>query len=540
MGQGMRAFVLMLGLGWALSGWAKEEAPPQVPSALVGTHGFVFVHAPKGGLLRMTVKPVAGGAGTVIDKPVGTRERLGEEAFGYWLPAGRYQIGGWGSYAQEAGPVFDVEAGRVTDLGGFVPISLGGYQLALMPVRHAEDAATLASAIAPFKDLVVSTEPLLPQAMAMPTPVTLSQPSSGLGLIADLLLAYDRKVNKPSTLQRLKDARDPAEFLRLARMVVPPLQDEPALAPDGTAWFPADFGQLRRRSPSGEWDNVGIDTLRQILAVEYDNGRLVAGSDDGQLRASDDGGRTWRTLASLGAGESVIDIDQVGDRWVVVTTRQFDDPKAPRGGGLVVAMPGTRSVAMRVYTGRDAGFSDLQVSKAFTLAPKDVIGWLGARGQAFDGRYYLAAGTALHRLDIAAGTWTPITPGPRISSHRLDPRTGTLVALWSQGAFSKVHVSTDGGTQWTQIGRPPYVINDVQMDAPDRGWASRWNANAFSGVWETYRYVPARKDWEKSGEAPAGCRPIRYTADAPVLCITTGASIFGLHDGKWEVEFSAN
>ena len=146
----------------------------------------------------------------------------------------------------------------------------------------------------------------------VPTAVAISQPSSGLGLIADLLLAYDRKLNKPSTLQRLKDARDPAEFLRLARTVVPPLQDEPAIAPDGTAWFPADLGQLRRRSPQGQWDNLGIDTLRQILAVEYDNGRLVVGSDDGQLRASDDGGHAWKQLRSLGAGESVIDIDRVG------------------------------------------------------------------------------------------------------------------------------------------------------------------------------------------------------------------------------------
>lgn len=405
----MRKFVWMLGLALAMPGWAKEVA--QVPSELVATHGFVHVHAPKGGLVRMSVKPVGGGQGAVIDKPLGSSDRLAEEAFGYWLPAGRYHVIGWGNHRQDDGPVFEVQARRVTDLGGFVPVNVGGYELVLLPVRHAEDASALETAIAPFRTLLASTEPLRPQVANVPTAVAVSQPSSGLGLIADLLLAYDRKLNKPSTLQRLKDARDPAEFLRLARTVVPPLQDEPAIAPDGTAWFPADLGQLRRRSPQGQWDNLGIDTLRQILAVEYDNGRLVVGSDDGQLRASDDGGHAWKQLRSLGAGESVIDIDRVG---------------------------------------------------------------------------------------------------------------------------------TDGGTQWIQIGRPPYVINDVQMDAPDRGWASRWNANAFSGVWETYGYVPARKDWAKTGEAPPGCRPMRYATDAPVLCITTGASIFGLHEGKWEVEFSAN
>ena len=69
--------------------------------------------------------------------------------------------------------------------------------------------------------------------------------------------------------------------------------------------------------------------------------------------------------------------------------------------------------------------------------------------------------------------------------HRVDETTGVLSALWSQGAFSKLFVSTDRGDHWTQIGRPPYVINDVQMDSTERGWASRWNMNAFGGVWET-------------------------------------------------------
>lgn len=111
--------------------------------------------------------------------------------------------------------------------------------------------------------------------------------------------------------------------------------------------------------------------------------------------------------------------------------------------------------------------------------------------------------------------------------------------MWAQGAFSKVHVSSDRGANWAQIGRPPYIINDVQMDAADRGWASRWNMNAFSGVWETYAFVPAKNDWDKSGEAPFNCRLMRIAPDVPVLCFAPDANILGLHAGKWEVEFSA-
>ncbi|MBS0225710.1 MAG: hypothetical protein JSS25_05140 [Proteobacteria bacterium] len=521
-------------------GSAAAKEKPQVAADLAGTHGFVFVEAPKGGLGALYVKSLASGDGAIISTPVGAPTKPAAEQFGYWLLPGRYKVTGWPNHPQADGPEFEVEAGRVTDLGSMVPVNLGGYEVVLLPVRHPENENDLETAIAPIKALLKNPEPIRWNASSVPAPATTGQRASGLGLIADLLLAYDHKVNKPSTIQHLKDEKDPKAFLQIARTVMPPLQDEPALAPDGTAWFPADLGTLRRRTPDGHWDSVNIDTLRQILAVEYDQGRLLAGSDDGHIRLSSDNGAHWSELKTLAPLESVIDIDHGDGTWIVVTTEKFSDPNAPRGGGLVAAMPGTQSVHMRMYSGKRDDLSDLALSKEFTLTPKDQIGWMGARGQLFNGKYYVNAGNALERLDITSGTWTLITPGDRVSTHYVDPKTGTLSAFWSQGAFSKVFLSMDGGDHWNQIGRPSYVIIDVQMNAPDRGWASRMNMGAFSGTWETYSFVQSKNDWDKTGEAPFSCRPMRYSADTAPICITTGASILGLHDGKWEVEFSAN
>ena len=118
------------------------------------------------------------------------------------------------------------------------------------------------------------------------------------------------------------------------------------------------------------------------------------------------------------------------------------------GGGLIAAAKGTPSIRMRVYTGTGADLGDLAVSKEFVIAPKDQIGWLGARGQLVDGQYYVMAGNGLQRLDLVGGQWATITPGERISSHRVDVTSGVITALWSQGAFSKVYVSSDKGTTW--------------------------------------------------------------------------------------------
>ena len=513
-------------------------AKPKGPAELAPTHGYVHVAFPKGNGAALAVNPVGSGRVLMVDMPATALPLTNAQAFGTWLPAGRYQIAGWGEREWKEGPEFEVQAGRVTDLGDFVIANLGGYQSVLVPIPHREHEGAMAAATQSFASVLKDPAPV-PFEFATVSPIIeMVQPDSGMGLIVEMLVAYERKVNKPSTLEALKSTKDPAEFLRLVRTMTAPLQDEPARLADGTLYFPADFGQLRKRSPKGEWSNVGIDSVRQILSVEHADGRLLAGSDDGHIRQSRDGGKSWIDVKALGRQETVLDIDHADGAWIVSTVERFDD--ASRGGGLItVAGRGAPPLRLRVYVAKRDDLGDLAVSKEFILAAKDQVGWLGARGQLVDGRYYILAGTALQRLDVASGQWTAITPGARTSSHRVDPTTGVISAMWSQGAFSKVHVSSDRGATWAQIGRPPYIINDVQMDAADRGWASRWNMNAFSGVWETYAFVPTKNDWDKSGEAPFNCRLMRVATDVPVLCFAPDANILGLHEGKWEVEFSA-
>lgn len=517
---------------------AKEQ--PQLPAQLAATHGYVHVAFPKGGAQVLTVEPVGKGRPQRLDTSAAAVAVGNAQAFGKWLPAGRYRVAQWGLLNWKEGPEFEVQAGRVTDLGDLAAFDVGGYATVLVPLAHAEHAGGLQAATQPFASLLKDPAPITAGITQVQPPINTNQGSTGLGLVADLLMAYDRKVNKPSTREALKKAQDPAEFVRLARAVTVPLQDEPARLSDGTLLFPADLGQLRKRTPAGEWSSVGIDTLRQILSVEAVEGRVLSGSDDGRVRESRDGGATWTELKAFARNEAVVDIDHAGGTWVLTTTQTFDDPNAERGGGLIAAAKGTPSIRMRVYTGKGADLGDLAVSKEFVIAPKDQIGWLGARGQLVDGQYYVMAGNGLQRLDLPSGQWSTITPGERISSHRVDVASGVITALWSQGAFSKVYVSSDKGTNWAAIGRPPYIIFDVQMDGLDKGWASRLNMGAFSSNWETYAYSPATKDWARSGEAPFQCKLMRVSPDYPTFCITPDASVLAMREGKWEVEFSGH
>ncbi|MEH6416688.1 hypothetical protein [Pseudomonas sp. CGJS7] len=529
----MRIVCLTVGLLWAASAWAAKPAP-QVPAQLAATHGYVYVNFPKGSGTR----PGTTGSLSVVSTATGAREETldarsdpGDKAFGRWLPAGQYRLARWSGQQWGEYPGFEVQAGRVTDLGSLVPIQIGGYELVVLPLRPTENAHDIDAALNQFGPVLKSAEPLRWQPSTPPKPFKQLYPSTGLGLIADLLSAHDRKVNKPSVIGRLKAAQSSEEFLQLARSVTPPLADEPAEAADGTLYFGADLGQIRVRRADAQWSGIGIDTLRKISAVERVGETLLAGSDDSILRRSDDQGATWTVLKSFGATEAVIDIDRQAPHWLITTGRQVPALQA----GLPPSLD-----RITVYVASNEDLSDLHALREFPVDIRKTLGgWPGPMPQSWNGSYFLGFIKELHRLDLQSMQWKTVSPPSAFNSFRIDAKTGTVTVLVSAGAFSKIFVSSDRGDSWKKVGRPPYVITDVQFDSADIGYATRWNMNAFSGVWELYTFDPKIDDWHKRSEAPFNCKPWRVSPRIPLLCVASDGSVLSQHEQEWTVEASA-
>lgn len=525
----MKRYWLLFALLFVLPTVASASKP-QLAENLAPTHGYVYVSFPKGGSVQLlTLQSVADKTNYKLQ----ARTDAGKSAFGLWVPAGEYRVSKWLNHKWGDYPTIQVVAGRVTDLGSLIPLSIGGYDIVVLPVRHPEVAHDVESAINQYRSILASTEPVQWLPATPPTPITLDMPSTGLGLIADLIMLHDRKVNKPSINTQLREATSVTQFHRLAMESMPPLTGEFAVDAAGSLYYGADLGQVRVRNPDGDWGSLDTGTLQTISAVESKDNLLLAGSKDGILRGSNDNGITWRVLKTLPSDEAIVDIDYASGRWLLSTSRE----PTPRAQTVIVSSEDGTDL-IRIYAARADDFADLSIIKEFPVKPRKFVEWLGPQSQAAGNFYYLTVWPAFYRLDLDSMEWRTITPPKEVSKFYVSPGTGVVSTLRAQGFPSKLFVSVDHGDSWNRYEVPSNVQSYI-LDSADTGWAVRWEPSAFSVALQILNYNRASNTWIKIDEAPRGCsRVMRNAHNEPKFCVTSGGSILSKENQVWTVEYA--
>jgi hypothetical protein len=449
--------------------------------------------------------------------------------YGAWVPPGEYVISHWDNHKWGEYPSLRVETGRVTNLGRFIPISIGNFQFVMLPLRLTEGSDPVQNVLNELKGklqdpAVIDWAPDVP-----PKPMSLSESTaSPLGIIADLLEQYTLHVNKPPLNKQLLDARSIPEFLALAKSGVPPLNDRPAVDDRSNLYFGAALGQIRVRSPERAWSTLDTGTVEQILSVAWINNTLLAGSRAGLITASSDRGAHWVKLRSVAATEAVVSLNRVRSRWVIVTihpTGKWNDPPS--------------ADSLTVYTGEKDDLSDLAVAQHLTFSDNDTLARWRADSYVSGQFLYVAACPKVLRLNLDTMEWKTITPSGTVHGLSVSSN-GTLTTYSAMGMFSKVFVSSDHGDTWRKPAAPPYEIKDVYFDDSNSGRAVRWHSGAFSGTLEELTYDKSGDRWSKTAEAPAGC--VKWLHDAAHrtgLCITRGNSILSQDGSTWRAEFGA-
>lgn len=503
-----------------LTGCATQPVQ-QSPAALHQSHGYVVVHIPLvigADPVNVTLRALSSGAEfSLLPTTADSLVRA------LWVPPGTYEIADMVGAKKGTYTPIEVAAGKVTDLGGLTWAGVGERERVLLPIRHPDIAVELDAATRPIKQFV-SAEPMLWRPSATPQAQHTPSATTNLGLIADLLTVYMDHANKTPVRAQLRSAKDIGTFTKLFKSAAPGALRDPGYGNDGALYIGANFGQLKKRDNQGVWSSLDTGAISPITAIDAGAGRLLAGTVDGILLASTDNEQTWKRLHRFASGETILSINLSGNRYFILTG-QFTTP-----------------ASLQVYTLDLASQTAPVFNHKIALPPDLPFFRLPSLRGLMAGKYYLVNGVgSVERLDVETLEWTKLTM-PHDASHLRATTGGTiLTAFKAQGIFSKLSYSTDFGTTWINFETPPYPVNDIQMETPSSGFASRWDTGAFTVALQLTQYDPVSNSWQPTWTAPSAlcARTIRDSAGKEQFCVSTGGSILRIGSGKPVPEFVA-
>lgn len=498
----------------------------QSPEQLYSTHGYVYANLPKD---RQSLSLVSLSDKSKIDL-IQRTDSSGDE-FGVWVPAGEYKLGYSLGVELEGYSSLSVKAGRVTNLGSFVVVPIGGHKRVLLPIRHPDYANKEEKIIREYQPFLSSKEVIYWRSEDIPKSFETSWLGEGpndlvsQGITVIALVAIVQEVTRPSMNKRLSEIKSTDEFFRVAKATTPPLTKEPGIDESGNLLFGADFGQIRVRNPSGEWGALDTGRLSPVTSVDVSKSQMAAGFDDGVIRVSGDSGSTWKVSASLGQDFLISDIDRVENSWIVLVERKSTNRYRQKTTDQIV-----------VYQSTNDDLSDLKKIKVVDF-DTPIFGF--PRGEYANGYYYFNTGDDLLRLDLTSMNWKSVKPESSVSAFNISANAGVIAAYKIQGMFSKLYISTDQGESWVKYDNPPYVIDDIRFKNATEGLSVRMSMGAFTGTYEFLQYDHTSDSWKRFTTAPDGC--VRILPDATNtarFCVTSGGSILSFTDQKWITEYS--
>jgi hypothetical protein len=448
---------------------------------------------------------------------------------GAWLPEGDYTLVTLDGRDVEGSPSFHVKAGAATDLGALVEVDLGNYHGAVAHIHNqradADAALALAALSAPQPIDIVSWAP-----GDAPLKLAVEAANNPLGgLVVGIMADINHHKNAKPLSERLGKSETSESLLTAAKDSALPYMMRGVRDANGKLYYGGDLGQVRVRDPQGTWGTLDTGSLHRVTALAIAGDLLVAGMDNGTLRASHDEGKHWDEVAHLDCGGGrVTDLEFSGDRWAAtaMTGREMFGEAYPR---LFIHS------SICVYVSDDADITHLTERKK---AVSDGLRYYGMNGHLAKNAYFTLIAPDLMRLDLATMTWSKVAIPDSVTNFDMNEASHTAVAAHAQGMFSSVFLSTDDGATWKKIDRPPYVIKDIAFLSPTEGYAVRMQPHTFTVQTLTYSYNAAANQWMKTKELPLDCAAAMSDADGkPAFCLTRGGSILNLASTPMALEY---
>lgn len=442
-----------------------------------------------------------------------------------WVPPGDYQLASWNGAKFPTYESFQVLSRRVADLGTLTPIQTGDYKFVVLPLHEADMEPAMAALHTTYPGALNDAAATEWRPMTMP-PLLVQPGHYPGGLIQDLIVSYSRKLATPPVNASLTNSKSVSNFLGVAGAESPPLTQTGVSGGDGDLYYGAALGEIRARRRGGKWDSINTGVIHQVTAIGWNGRTLVAGYDNGSIRASDDHGVHWSPVTTLPSGDPVMSLDWTGQRWIVET------------------FAGLRSIAnflqgkhVTIYISNNSSLSSF--TQIYNTGGSRII---VARVQLVGNSYYVGTGVKLACLDLRTMKWSAIKLPTFASGFYFNKNGRILTVFRSSGIFSSVYVSENGGASWRETARPPMILLDVKYTSPTSGVALQYDMGLNSASLKIYNYESASKQWKlQEPEPPSSCVWFVDDADGiPTYCVTRGWDILAKHDNKWQVEAAAS
>lgn len=419
-------YVLLLG--------CAANSVVQKASVLSSSHGYVFVEFPRSPQVL-----------EIRSMDSGKTYRLQPDDINYtsglWVPPGSYTLertykrGLTGSIISnlKGYPTFYVEKGRITNLGSLVDFKMGEGKVVWMQRPSLESDGKFINWIVKNNEYLANPEAIIWHVEKVPE--FTDSKVSGNGLIIDALINMesDNAVNKFKT--ELALIENPNELYSRLLKILPPSPHstyvfaEPSVNDsNGNLYFPAELGQIKKRSTAGVWTTIDTGFTYAVKAVELFKDDIYAGLSSGHLIVSKDGGLTW-TNDFLFKNKSIMDVYVVNGR-IFVTTMDFTSNK----GGLYAATMG----------------SDLQFELIKT--PLNSSSGMPLSALRNDNLYISFPDKEFYKLNVVTMEFESIAL-PQSLRYFSVAENG-VISLMAQALFGELYVSDEFGENWKEYNYP--------------------------------------------------------------------------------------
>ncbi|MFT5759495.1 MAG: hypothetical protein ACI9LM_004262 [Alteromonadaceae bacterium] len=523
--RSLSIFILLFILSGCVS-----TSKPQDPQVLSKNHGFAFVHFPR-------VHPSISLKSLSTKKSYDLRYNGENDTASLWLPAGQYELEEV-SYSADSltsktvkltgYPKIFIKEAEIINLGSLINFNVGEGKDVWLPIPSKEsqllaNAELKKHSLFLRKNAVIQWKPI-----KLPDINKGRSSGSGLGLIADLGLAYSNRLQEGLLKNKLLAINDIDSFYKVIIKLLPPIIDqEPSYDKTGNLYLGADLGQIKKRTPKGIWTSIDTGTLDSISKVYWYQGSLFAVADDNKILVSKSEDTPWQEYTQVGTNQVIYDLDGINDDLIILSAT-----KERSGNIFILGQDFTLSVNRANYNNAANIhlIKNIEQQGDVFKKPKGVIN---------NGIYYLGLMPDIFTsVNLNTMQWRDIKLPQQFSSFRI-AENNVITLLNSQGAFSDLFISENSGDDWQELNTPSYIIQDVFFSDNTNGFAYRISMGVFSVEHILQQFNATKETWHDITQAPQACKYIfAHKIDRPILCLTTSDSMLSFKDNKWTLEVS--